>query len=195
MTAPNKHSELEVKFGANYVFLNDFERAVKAAPGTVVEFKKVVGGHDWYYNNAQGNVVRHRVGKNCEKNELTVKARKSAESITNRVEIDLGFDEATKPVDVTTFLYTAGWSLEFFLVKDSYIYTVECRDFKYTAVVYDVGYNKSPEALSRRFFEVEIEKDHALSEEIARRIEAELQYPGQIKVVLIRETRAVDFAR
>jgi len=35
----------------------------------------------------------------------------------------------------------------------------------------------------------------ALSDEIARRIEGELQYPGQIKVVLIRETRAVDFAR
>jgi ribonuclease Y len=35
----------------------------------------------------------------------------------------------------------------------------------------------------------------SLSEEIARRIEAELQYPGQIKVVVIRETRAVDFAR
>jgi ribonuclease Y len=35
----------------------------------------------------------------------------------------------------------------------------------------------------------------ALSDEIARRIEAELQYPGQIKVVVIRETRAVDFAR
>jgi ribonuclease Y len=34
-----------------------------------------------------------------------------------------------------------------------------------------------------------------MSEEIARRIEGELQYPGQIKVVLIRETRAVDFAR
>ena len=34
-----------------------------------------------------------------------------------------------------------------------------------------------------------------MSEEIARRIESELQYPGQIKVVLIRETRAVDFAR
>jgi ribonuclease Y len=34
-----------------------------------------------------------------------------------------------------------------------------------------------------------------MSEEIARRIEAEMQYPGQIKVVLIRETRAVDFAR
>jgi len=34
-----------------------------------------------------------------------------------------------------------------------------------------------------------------LSESIARRIESELQYPGQIKVVVIRETRAVDFAR
>jgi len=35
----------------------------------------------------------------------------------------------------------------------------------------------------------------ALSEEIARRIETELQYPGQIKIVVIREQRAVDFAR
>ena len=34
-----------------------------------------------------------------------------------------------------------------------------------------------------------------LSDKIARRIESELQYPGQIKVVVIRETRAVDFAR
>jgi ribonucrease Y len=34
-----------------------------------------------------------------------------------------------------------------------------------------------------------------LSENIARKIENELQYPGQIKVVVIRETRAVDYAR
>ncbi|MDP9200937.1 MAG: ribonuclease Y [Gemmatimonadota bacterium] len=43
--------------------------------------------------------------------------------------------------------------------------------------------------------EVDDPRMTTLSEEIARRIEAELQYPGQIKVVLIRETRAVDFAR
>jgi ribonuclease Y len=43
--------------------------------------------------------------------------------------------------------------------------------------------------------EVDDPRMATLSEEIARRIEAELQYPGQIKVVLIRETRAVDFAR
>jgi len=35
----------------------------------------------------------------------------------------------------------------------------------------------------------------ALADEIAKRIETELQYPGQIKVVLIRETRAVGIAR
>lgn len=35
----------------------------------------------------------------------------------------------------------------------------------------------------------------ALSESIARRIEAELQYPGQIRVTVIRETRASDVAK
>ncbi|HYN81011.1 MAG TPA: ribonuclease Y [Gemmatimonadaceae bacterium] len=43
--------------------------------------------------------------------------------------------------------------------------------------------------------DIEENRMPSLSDEIARRIEAELQYPGQIKVVLIRETRSVDFAR
>jgi ribonuclease Y len=34
-----------------------------------------------------------------------------------------------------------------------------------------------------------------LSKDVARRIESELQYPGMIKVTVIRETRAVDFAK
>ena len=34
-----------------------------------------------------------------------------------------------------------------------------------------------------------------MADEIARKIEEELQYPGQIKVVVVRETRAVDVAR
>jgi len=34
-----------------------------------------------------------------------------------------------------------------------------------------------------------------LSSEIARKIEAELEYPGQIKVTVIRETRSIEYAR
>jgi len=34
-----------------------------------------------------------------------------------------------------------------------------------------------------------------LSKDVAKRVEAELTYPGQIKVTVIRETRSVEFAR
>jgi ribonuclease Y len=34
-----------------------------------------------------------------------------------------------------------------------------------------------------------------LSKDIARRVETELQFPGQIKVTVIRETRAIDYAK
>jgi len=34
-----------------------------------------------------------------------------------------------------------------------------------------------------------------LSHEIAREIEDHLEYPGQIKVTVIRESRAVEFAK
>ena len=43
----------------------------------------------------------------------------------------------------------------------------------------------------------EIDDDAAvlLSHEIAREIEEHLEYPGQIKVTVIRESRAVEFAK
>ena len=34
-----------------------------------------------------------------------------------------------------------------------------------------------------------------VAKEIAKKIESELEYPGQIKVSLIRETRAADYAK
>ena len=43
----------------------------------------------------------------------------------------------------------------------------------------------------------EIDDDAAalLSHEIAREIEEELEYPGQIKVTVIRESRAIEIAK
>jgi ribonucrease Y len=43
----------------------------------------------------------------------------------------------------------------------------------------------------------EVDDDEAalLSHEIARDIEREVEYPGQIKVTVIRESRAVDYAK
>jgi ribonuclease Y len=43
--------------------------------------------------------------------------------------------------------------------------------------------------------QVDDETAAILARETARRIEQEVQYPGQIKVTVIRETRAVDYAR
>ena len=36
---------------------------------------------------------------------------------------------------------------------------------------------------------------YVLSKDIAKKVETELSYPGQIKVVVIRETRAVEYAK
>ena len=43
--------------------------------------------------------------------------------------------------------------------------------------------------------EVSDEEAYMLSKEIARKIEEEMEYPGQIKVVVIRETRHVEYAK
>jgi ribonuclease Y len=39
------------------------------------------------------------------------------------------------------------------------------------------------------------EQARVLSKDIARKVEAQLSYPGQIRVSVVRETRAVDFAK
>ena len=43
--------------------------------------------------------------------------------------------------------------------------------------------------------QVDDERAALISHQIARDVEKELEYPGQIKVTVIRESRAVDFAK
>ncbi len=43
--------------------------------------------------------------------------------------------------------------------------------------------------------QVNDDKAYWLAKDVSRRIEGEMQYPGQIKVTVMRETRAVEFAR
>src|SRR5213596_4225794 len=64
------------------------------------------------------------------------------------------------------------------------------------------GVSKSFALQAGREIRIMVESDHVsdeeavwLSKDIARRIESELEYPGQIKVTVIRETRAVEYAR
>lgn len=64
------------------------------------------------------------------------------------------------------------------------------------------GVSKAFALQAGREVRIMVESDHVsdeqtiwLSKDIARRIENELQYPGQIKVTVIRETRATEFAR
>jgi ribonuclease Y len=64
------------------------------------------------------------------------------------------------------------------------------------------GVSKAFALQAGREIRIMVESEHVsdeqtvwLSKDIARRIENELEYPGQIKVTVIRETRAVDYAR
>jgi ribonuclease Y len=43
--------------------------------------------------------------------------------------------------------------------------------------------------------EISDERAEELAHDIARRVEKELEYPGQVKVVVIRETRAIEYAK
>ena len=79
---------------------------------------------------------------------------------------------------------------------------LQTPDGEWQSAVVDAGFARVGEnTVSVMVEEVlrpeEIDEDHMilLAHDIAKKIEDEMEYPGQIKVNLIRETKAVDYAK
>ncbi len=80
-------------------------------------------------------------------------------------------------------------------------YVKRLKDLERISSSFD-GVDRSYAIQAGREIRVMVERDaindegaHSLSRQIARRIEEELTYPGQIKITVIRETRATEYAR
>ena len=71
---------------------------------------------------------------------------------------------------------------------------IQYRYDEASGTAYVTGYSGTDEAVVIPE-QVNDEKMVLVAREIAKRIENEMQYPGQIKVHLIRESRAIEYAK
>ncbi len=148
----DKHSELERKFFAGHVEKGPFDAfCSKLNP---LGFK-TAAFPDVYYRQGD-NVVRHRLLKGA--GELTIKRRKSAHSIDDRVEVDLGFAADMTAEDIKTFLFMSGFRPDFTLLKHfSRVWWFQHGHNATVAVsLYEVERQDTRD--TRRFLEVEVEK-------------------------------------
>lgn len=167
------HSEMEVKFRAQTLDFSAFVAFV-AKRGAAVRSYKRVEGQDTYWQRG-ANVVRHRCDGNQKSSVLTVKGRKSTESIVDRHEVDLPLAQSVRSRDVVRFLEMTGWQPQFTIEKVSYIFHVDGYHHAVCLALYDVWPPNQPEhdAGTERFLEIEVEKDSQCSPEQAGRVLAE----------------------
>lgn len=172
----DKHSELEVKFETDISVAD----VTSWLMGENVERYHKVDGFDTYY--IQGNnVVRHRCDGRRKLSVLTVKQRKSADSIQDRHEVDLPQDPSVTAADVQAFMKLTGWEPLFTIEKTSYIYHVKQGQAHICVALYDVWPVKPSFLVTtggkipmnirgpkRRFLEIEVEKDSDVSDEMGQ---------------------------
>jgi hypothetical protein len=159
----DRHSELELKFFADHVDPEAFKAWCMAT--NPVRFNSAAFP-DVYWRRGD-NVVRHRLLKGP--GELTVKRRKSVDSIGDRQEIDLTFAHSVMAEDVTAFLLAAGWEAEFTLQKHfSYPFWFKHGEASVVVSLYEVERQDTRD--TRRFLEVEVEKTSQVSAEVADRL-------------------------
>lgn len=174
----DKHSEVESKFRAPDISPADLLAyiALETNPGEIrLERYKQVNGQDVYYTNGD-DVVRHRFDGKRRTSTLTVKKRKSADSIADRQEVDLPIKEDVPSGDVEAFLKLSGWKPLFAIDKMSYIAHLSCpkpesftKRYEVCIALYDVMNLNEHEAEAgwERFLEIEVEKDNDCTHEEA----------------------------
>lgn len=179
----DKHSEVEAKYdGTNLnvpqvtTYVAQLCNGSKGLHGSGFAFDKYkqVDGDDRYWFRDE-NVLRHRFDGKRRTSVLTVKQRKTAESTSDRKEIDLPLREDVPPGDVEAFLTMTGWTPLFMITKQSYIYHISVRDAATgkthvaCLALYDVCDLSQPEHDMGwdRYLEIEIEKESNCSHEEA----------------------------
>lgn len=121
---------------------------------------KTVVGSDQFWR--QGNhVLRHRTEKSGRPEELTVKVRRSVNSIRERTEVELLLDRDVAPGDVDRFMEACGWTRCVKLNKTSHIFKVQpAPDSPVLTVAYYTAKNVLSETLEEKsFIEVEVDKE------------------------------------
>lgn len=171
------HSEVEVKFvveNPSHVTLREFRELVESQTlATVDRFKEVVG-KDVYFVNAAGQPIRYREGDSDREAELTYKERKSADSILDRVEINIPLKKGAETA-VSAFLGALGARRAFEINKISHIWHVHGKHkdttYQATVVLYDVDSEFPINSWGfDRFVEVEIEADSECSPDEAKEL-------------------------
>jgi hypothetical protein len=161
------YSEIEYKWAADHLTPDRFMKwAIDFHP-----FKYESSScPDIYYVNGN-NTIRHRWSGGGA-GEITVKQRKSAKSITDRVEVDLTFGDQVSIKDVTTFLTTCGWKRLFTLYKEHVnLFWFEDGGATVTVALYAVKkFNDKTRKCDKpkQFLEVEVEKGSKVSDAAAR---------------------------
>lgn len=167
----DRRSEVEAKFDGTKVNVTDFVKYVadvSASGFAHLDKYKQVDGDDTYYQQGE-NFLRHRYDGQRRLSIFTVKQRKSAESISDRHEIDLPLDLEVDPDTAAAFLKMTGWKPVFTIHKMSYIahmsvaqqFNAERGGYVACLALYDVCDARQPEHDMgwERYLEVEIEKD------------------------------------
>lgn len=169
----NKYSEVEIKLDAEGLSPHDFiEFISKTSPN--IELFKSLEGTDTFFKK-EDDVVRHRCDGTFRESTLTVKKRKSKNSIVDRHEIDMPIKPSVPPEDVQAFLKLAGWKEEFRIFKKYYIFVVngvydsgnKPESYKACIALYDVWKTNKEKC---RFLEVEIEKESNCTVESGKKI-------------------------